>query len=118
MTVVDELLPVLVGIWLVLAGLYGAATTRHIVHLLISVSVLHSGAWLVLLGVGHASGSTAPTVDADVGQRALADPLVQALTVTDVVVSVAVTALLLAFAIRLRRRTHTLDPAELRVLRG
>lgn len=118
MTAVDEVLPVLVGVWLLLVGLYGAATTRHVVHLLLSVSVLHSGAWLVLLGVGHRDGSTAPTVDPDAGERALADPLVQALTVTDVVVSVAVTALLLAFAIRLRRRTQTLDPAELRVLRG
>jgi multicomponent Na+:H+ antiporter subunit C len=113
-----EVLPVAVGLWLLLAGLYGAATTRHLVHLVICVSVLHSGAWLLLLGVGHRPGVTAPTLDADVEGRALADPVVQALTVTDVVVGAAVTALLIALTFRVKRRFGQLDPHEVRVLRG
>jgi len=49
---------------------------------------------------------------------AVADPLVQALTVTDIVVGVAVTALLLACVVRIQRRFDTLDPDEIEVLRG
>jgi multicomponent Na+:H+ antiporter subunit C len=118
MSRVVEVLPILVGLWLLLAGLYGAATTRHLVHLVVCVSVLHSGAWLLLLGVGHRPGVTAPLADEDAGGRVLADPVVQALTVTDVVVGAAVTALLIALTFRVKRRFGQLDPHEVRVLRG
>ncbi len=108
----------LVGLWLLLVGMYGAATTRHLVHLVVCVSILHSGAWLLLLGVGHRPGVTAPTLDEDVGGRVLADPVVQALAVTDVVVGAAVTALLIALTFRVKRRFGELDPREVHVLRG
>jgi multicomponent Na+:H+ antiporter subunit C len=115
-----ELAPVLVAVWLVLVGLYGAATTRDLLHLVLSVAVLHSAAWLLLIGIGHREGVTAPVVEDGMATEevALADPLVQALTVTDVVVGVAVTALLLACVVRINRRFGTVDPDELDVLRG
>ena len=46
------------------------------------------------------------------------DPVVQALTLTDVVVEAAVTALLLAFAVQANKRFGTVDPHELVELRG
>jgi multicomponent Na+:H+ antiporter subunit C len=46
------------------------------------------------------------------------DPVVQALTLTDVVVGVTVTALLLALAVQEHKRFGTLDPEELRAIRG
>ena len=42
------------------------------------------------------------------------DPVVQALTLTDIVVSVTVTALLLALVIEIWKRAGTVDPDELR----
>jgi multicomponent Na+:H+ antiporter subunit C len=113
-----ELLPLIVAVWLLLAGLYGMATTRDLVHLVLSVAVLHAGAWMALVGIAHRPGTTAPLVDDEVASRPLADPVLQALTVTDVVVGAAVTALLLALAVRVRRRFDTTDPRELRHLRG
>lgn len=118
MTVIVEVLPLLVAVWLLLVGLYGTVVTRDLIHLVFSVSVLHAGAWVLLVGIGHRPGVTAPVADEEAGARELADPVVQALTVTDVVVSAAVTALLLALAVRVRRRFDTTDPHELRVLRG
>jgi multicomponent Na+:H+ antiporter subunit C len=124
-----DLAPVLVAVWLLLVGLYGAATTRDLLHLVLSVAVLHSAAWLLLIGIGHREGVTAPVVEEGVAPGApgaapggeaiaFADPLVQALTVTDVVVGVAVSALLLACVVRIHRRFGTVDPDELDVLRG
>jgi multicomponent Na+:H+ antiporter subunit C len=114
-----EVWPVLVAVWLLLAGLYGMATTRDLVHLVLSVSVFHAGAWVLLLGVGFSSGVTAPIVDEDVTEgQPLADPVVQAITVTDVVVGAAVTALLLTLAVRVKRRFGTVDPRDVQVLRG
>ena len=48
-----------------------------------------------------------------VGTRAV-DPVVQALTLTDVVVGVTVTALLLALAVQAHKRYGTLDPERLK----
>jgi multicomponent Na+:H+ antiporter subunit C len=46
------------------------------------------------------------------------DPVVQAMTLTDVVVSATVTALLLSLAIQVAKRHGTSDPDELRALKG
>jgi multicomponent Na+:H+ antiporter subunit C len=54
--------------------------------------------------------------DVPVGTPAV-DPVVQALTLTDVVVGATVTALLLAVAVQVFKRFGTLDPDELDPLR-
>jgi multicomponent Na+:H+ antiporter subunit C len=46
------------------------------------------------------------------------DPVVQALTLTDVVVGATVTALLLALVIQLHKRHGTVDPDQLSALKG
>jgi multicomponent Na+:H+ antiporter subunit C len=51
-----------------------------------------------------------------VGTKAV-DPVVKALTLTDIVVGATVTALLLAIAVQVEKRFGTLDPDELDPLR-
>jgi multicomponent Na+:H+ antiporter subunit C len=46
------------------------------------------------------------------------DPVVQALTLTDVVVEATVAALLLALAVQTQKRFGTVDPDRLGALRG
>jgi multicomponent Na+:H+ antiporter subunit C len=46
------------------------------------------------------------------------DPVVQALTLTDVVVGVTVAALLMALALQTHKRTGSLDPADCHVMAG
>jgi multicomponent Na+:H+ antiporter subunit C len=110
--------PYLVAAWLLLVGLYGVVTSRHLVHAVLSLSVSHSAVWILLLAVGMESGATPPILDEEAGGRQIADPVTQALSVTDIVVGAAVTSLLLAFAIQIRKRTGTTDPSELSDLRG
>ena len=63
-------------------------------------------------------GAQAPVfADIPLGTRAV-DPVVQALTLTDVVVGTTVTALLLALSVQAHKRYGTLDPRELRPERG
>jgi multicomponent Na+:H+ antiporter subunit C len=45
-------------------------------------------------------------------------PVVQALTLTDVVVEATVSALLLALALQAEKRFGTVDPEDIRALRG
>lgn len=110
--------PFVVAAWLFLVGLYGIVTSRHLVHLIVCLSVSQSATYVLLLAIGYRSGATAPVFyDIPPGTPAV-DPVVQALTLTDVVVGVTITALLLALAIQEHKRFGTLDPDELRAMRG
>ena len=111
-------LPYAVAAWLLLWGLYGAATSKNLVHLIICVAVLQTSTYVLLLAVGYVAGGVAPVfIDAPPGTRAV-DPVVQALMLTDVVVEATVIALLLSLAVQAHKRTGSLDPDRLRPLRG
>jgi multicomponent Na+:H+ antiporter subunit C len=107
-------LPYVVAGWIVVIGLYGVVTSRNLIHLVISLSVMQSASYLLLLSIGYKKGAQAPVfIDIPVGTPAV-DPVVQALTLTDVVVGTTVTALLLAIAVQAHKRYGSLDPEELR----
>jgi multicomponent Na+:H+ antiporter subunit C len=109
--------PYAVAAWVLLVGLWGVVTSRHLIHLIICLSVVQSSTYVLLLAVGYRTGGAAPIfLDIPVGTKAV-DPVVQALTLTDVVVGATVTALLLAIAVQAYKRFGTLDPDELDPLR-
>ncbi len=111
-------LPYLVAAWLFVVGLYGVVTSRNLVHLVICLTVLQSSTYVLLLTIGYRAGAAAPVfADIPVGTPAV-DPVVQALMLTDVVVEVTVTALLLALVVQTHERTGKLDPNSLGFLRG
>ncbi len=107
-----------VAIWIFLVGLYGIATSRNFVHLILCLSVVQSSTYVFLMSIGFRAGATAPVFnDVPVGTPTV-DPLVQALALTDIVVGATVTALLLALAIQAHKQTGTLDPSGVRPLKG
>jgi multicomponent Na+:H+ antiporter subunit C len=111
-------LPYAVAAWLFLIGLYGIVTSRNLIHLVVCLSVVQSSTYVLLLALGFETGATAPVFsDVPPGTPAV-DPVVQALVLTDVVVGVTVSALLLALAVQEHKRFGTLDPHELRAMRG
>ncbi len=110
-------LPYAVAVWICLVGLYGVVTSRHLVHMIICLSVVQSSTYVLLLAVGYRRGAAAP-VFIDIPRATPAvDPVVQALALTDVVVGGAVTALLLAIGVQIEKHLDTLDPDELDPLR-
>lgn len=113
-----SIFPYLVAAWLLLIGIYGIITSRHLIHLVVSLAVVQSSTYILLLAIGYRSGATAPIFfDIPVGHPAV-DPVVQALTLTDIVVEATVTALLLTLAVQAHKRFGTLDPDDLRPQRG
>jgi multicomponent Na+:H+ antiporter subunit C len=111
-------LPYAVAAYLLVIGLYGMVTSRNLIHMVVCLSVVQSSTYVVLLSIGYRLDATAPTfADIPVGTRAV-DPIVQALTLTDVVIGVTVSALLLALAVQVHKRSGTLDPNGLSSLKG
>jgi multicomponent Na+:H+ antiporter subunit C len=113
-----SVLPYLVAVWLLIAGLYGVVTSRHLVHLVICLGVAQASTYVLLLAIGYRTGGRAPIFSDIPPGTPVVDPVVQALTLTDVVVEATVSAVLLALAVRAHARFGTADPDRIGRLRG
>jgi multicomponent Na+:H+ antiporter subunit C len=113
-----DFLPYAVAAWVMVTGLYGIVTSRNLIHLVICLSVVQSSTYLLLLSIGYKDGGEPPVFSDRPPTTKAVDPVVQALTLTDVVVGTTVTALLLAIAVQAHKRYGSLDPDELHPMRG
>jgi len=104
--------------WLFFVGLYGVVTSRNYIHLTVCLTVMQSSTYVVLLAIGYRNGATAPIFAGISRSTKTVDPVVQALTLTDIVVSVVVVALLLSLTMDMFTRAKTVDPDEVRELSG
>ncbi|WP_242903585.1 sodium:proton antiporter [Actinomadura terrae] len=112
-----SLIPYLAAGWIMLVGVYGLVTSHHLVHAVVCLSVAQSSTYVLLPSIGYRKGGTAPVFsDLTDSRTPVVDPVVQALTLTDIVVGSTVTALLLALAVQVAKRRGTLDPDALRSL--
>jgi multicomponent Na+:H+ antiporter subunit C len=103
-----------VAAWLFVVGLYGLITSSDLIHLIICLAVTQSSTYVLLIAIGYRTNQGAP-IYADVPAASPAvDPVVQALTLTDIVVGATVSALLLALAVQVFKHRGSLDPDELR----
>jgi multicomponent Na+:H+ antiporter subunit C len=79
----ENTLYTLVGIALFFIGLYGVIERRHLLQKIISINIMGSGVFLVIVSLAY------------VRQTSTGDPLSHALVITGLVVSVSATALAL-----------------------
>lgn len=108
-----------VALWLFVAGMYGLCTTRNYLHATACMSVVQSATYVLLLGIGYRAGAARAPVYKGVPRDAqIVDPIVQALTLTDIVVGAAVTALVLSLVVQAAKRKGSIDPREFRPLQG
>ncbi|MBN9582720.1 MAG: cation:proton antiporter subunit C [Afipia sp.] len=101
------------GFGLALIGLWGMLTHRNILRIIIGFTLIDTGLNIVMVATGYVTGGTAPIIDralgkADAAQRAI-DPIPSALVVTAIVIGLSVTAVMLAYAIRLYAAKKTLS---------
>ena len=90
---------------------------RNLVKKIIGFSMMDSAIYLFLAAKGYINGRVAPIVVNGVqSMNAYINPIPAGLVLTGIVVSVSVTALMLALTVRLYRRYHTLDIDEITAL--
>ena len=111
-------LPYAVAVWVCLVGLAAVVFSRNLLHLAVCLGVTQSSTYVLLLAVGYVDGAGPPIFKGVKPGTPAVDPIVQALTVTDVVVGVTVTALILALALDVHKQTGTVDPEAIRELKG
>jgi multicomponent Na+:H+ antiporter subunit C len=110
-------LPYAVAAWLFLVGLWGVVSSRHMVRTILSLAVVQSATYVLLLAIGYRAGGRAPVVADIPPVTPLVDPVVQVLVLTDIVIEATVTALLLALVVQAHKRFGSVDPNDLRPLR-
>ncbi len=107
-----------VAAWICLIGLFGAITSRNLIQLALCLTVMQSSSYILLLSVGYRHGGGAPIYKGVKLGTTTVDPVVQALTLTDIVVSVTVLGLILALALDVHREAGTVDPDQIAELSG
>ena len=104
---------VTVGFLLVLVGVWGILTQKNIIKIVIGFSVFDTGLHMIMVGIGYVSGGTAPILDSAVAPgsalTSIVDPVPQALVLTAIVIGLGVTALMLAYVVRLFDYRKSLD---------
>jgi len=111
-------LPYAVAAWVCAVGLYGIVTSRNLIHLAVCLTVTQSSTYVLLLSVGYVQGGGPPIFKGVKLGTTSVDPVVQALSLTDIVVSVTVLALILALALDVHRQSGTVDPDEIGAMHG
>ena len=106
-------LPYGIAAWVFCVGVYGAIVSRNLIHLAMCLAVTQSSTYILLLSIGYRKHATAPIFKGFENRTKAVDPVVQSLTLTDIVVSVTVIALILALALDAHKEAETVDPDKL-----
>ena len=92
---------------------------KNLLKKIIGMDIMDSSVYLFLAAHGYIEGRTAPIVVGGVqDMEAYINPIPAGLVLTGIVVSVSVTALMLALCVRLYYRYHTLDIDKIVALAG
>ncbi len=101
---------------LIIMGLYTLVFKRNLIKMIIGITLIESGVNLFLITLGYRKGSVAPIYTSSPG-GVMALPIPQALTLTSIVIGVAVLALMLSLVIQIYRHYGTLDVRKVRRLK-
>lgn len=107
---------------LFMIGLYGVVAKKNLVKIVIGLAIMDYAINLFFILLGYRRGGVAPILDSRTNPeqfvRSAVDPVPQALVLTSIVISLGVTALLVALCIRLYERYGTFDITQIRRLKG
>lgn len=95
------------GLLVILIGLWGLLTQRNIFKIIISFSIMDTGVHLLLISIGYKKGGTAPIIDKAASYENMVDPVPTALVLTAIVIGLAVTSLMLAYAVKMYNNRQT-----------
>ena len=117
-----EYIAIITGLSLVIVGLWGILSRKNIIRIILGFGIFDTGLNIVILALGYLRGRTAPILDEAVGiegaAKKIVDPVPQALVLTAIVIGFGVTALMLAYAMKKKKKKGTLNVREFNELKG
>ena len=117
-----EYISIITGFLLVVLGIWGILTQKNIIKMIIGFTIFDTGLHVIMVSIAYVRGKTAPILDDAVGiedaVNKIVDPVPQALVLTAIVIGLGVTALMLAYVIKLYKQKGNLEIQNFRDLRG
>lgn len=107
-------------------GLYCVLAKRNLVKIVMGLSVMEASTYVLLLSFAYRPDSTAPVLlnppsgvkSSQLAHGNVADPMLQNICLTAIVIGVAVTAVFLAVTVRIAQHYRSIDSNDVRELRG
>jgi len=101
------------AVLLILIGLWAIIVKKNIIRMILGFSILDTGVNILIVNVGYIKGRTAPIIDsalknADAVHKVV-DPIPSALVLTAIVIGLAVTALMLSYAVRMYKEKTSMS---------
>lgn len=104
----------IITVFLMVVGLYVVIARGNLIKKLVGLSVFQTSVYLLYIAPGKLLGGTAPILAAQYG--VYSNPLPHVLILTAIVVGIAVLALGLALAVRIREAYGTIEEDEITAL--
>jgi len=110
-------LPFIVAGLIIMVGIVTMVFKRNLVKMIMGLSLVEAGVNLLLVAIGYRAGGIAP-IFTNAPDAQMVMPTVQAMTLTNIVIGIATTAMLLSFVMIIYRKYGTADAGKMRKLRG
>lgn len=108
-----EYISIITGFLLVIIGIWGILTQKNIIKMVIGFVIFDTGIHVIMVSIAYVRGKTAPILDEAVNIQdavnRIVDPVPQALVLTAIVIGFGVTALMLAYVIKLYKHKGSLE---------
>ncbi|MCK5823854.1 MAG: NADH-quinone oxidoreductase subunit K [Ichthyobacteriaceae bacterium] len=99
-----------IGFILAILGLYGLLSQKNMIKMILGFSIFTTGVNIIMVAIGYVKGGTAPILDAEGNAVAkFVDPVPQALVLTSIVIGLGVTAMMLAYVMKLYQDKKSLN---------
>jgi multicomponent Na+:H+ antiporter subunit C len=107
-------------------GLYTVLSRRNMIKIVMGLSLMESSTYLLLISLAYRPGSTAPVLlaaprgstESGLAHGNVADPVLQNVCLTAIVIGVAVTAVFLTAVVRIAQHYRSIDADRIRGMRG
>jgi multicomponent Na+:H+ antiporter subunit C len=110
-------LPFGVSVLIALIGIATMLFRRNLIKMIMGLSLVEAGVNLFLVALGYRSGGIAP-IFTNAPSTFMVMPTVQAMTLTNIVIGIATTALLLSLTMVIYRKYGSVNADDVRRLRG
>ena len=116
-----EYIPFIAVATMIFIGLYAVLFRRNLIKIVIGISIIESGVNLFLITLGYREDGVAPIFTSlpqgTTYPGGMVLPVPQALTLTSIVIGVAVLAMMLSLVMHIYRKYGTLDVRKIRRLK-
>ncbi|MBM3253089.1 MAG: cation:proton antiporter [Candidatus Omnitrophica bacterium] len=99
-------------------GLYCVLRKRNLIKIIIGLGIIDYAVNLFFVLIGYRHKGRAPILSSTQEIKNMVDPIPQALVLTAIVIGLAVTALIVAIAMRLYEKYGTFDITKIKRLKG